>query len=225
MIFCPLVTRSLSTRAALVVLTSGLCSVLASASTIEDYSITLSLNSGPLAGQTGYGTMSIDDSFAQVGSGFTVVEPGGGLLSLQMTFLGTILSSATAVNYPTLPVIFLDNTTLAPIGIWAEWGNTSTTPGPAFLFLNFGSVEYDTLLDSLYIWERTANRARVAHRYRKPAELWNGHHYGYPGTRDVPAGDGEFGPRYLEPSEVEMANVGRWRAKACFRQSPVRKSD
>lgn len=121
-----------------------LCAVFSltiSADTISDYAISISLNSGPLAGQTGSGTMAIDKALAQTGRGFTFVVAGEGLLSLQMTLLGTTLVSTDAVNYPVLPLIFLDSTTLAPIGIWSAWGSTTDSSAPTFIFLSFGVME------------------------------------------------------------------------------------
>jgi hypothetical protein len=68
-------------------------SLTISADTISDYAISISLNSGPLAGQTGSGTLAIDKALAQTGRGFRFVVVGEGLLSLQMTLLGTTLGT------------------------------------------------------------------------------------------------------------------------------------
>ena len=123
------------------------------AGSVVNYNFAIVFTAGPLTGSTGSGALSFDTSMVQHQGPFNFVAPGGlGLLSLSFTAVSQTLNMTGAVNYPTMPTLYLDSSN-APTSLWGEWGSTTTTDAPAYSFGGVFGITYDTLADSL-----TSNR-------------------------------------------------------------------
>jgi hypothetical protein len=120
---------------------------MASATTMN-YDISINFNFGPLNGETDSGTLSFDDSSVQHVGGFNFVAPNGlGLLSLQFTAAGHTINMSDAVNYPTMPTLYLDVSNI-PVALWMAWGSTTATDAEALLAAG-GGFDYYTVADTV----------------------------------------------------------------------------
>jgi hypothetical protein len=96
------------------------------------YDLTITMNSGPLSGQTATGIISYDSSLAASGGGFMWVDPTDGLNTFSITFLGQTLTEGQIVGYSTGPIVMLNVADLSMLNPFGAWGSTNSTLAPAY---------------------------------------------------------------------------------------------
>src|SRR5215467_1685319 len=99
---------------------------------VMTYDLTITMNSGPLSGQTGTGIISYDSSLAASGGGFRWVDPTDGLNTFSITFLGQTLTESQIVGYNTGPIVMLNVADLSMLNPFGAWGSTNSTLAPAY---------------------------------------------------------------------------------------------
>jgi len=131
--------------------------VSCASATVINYNIGIVFNFGPLNGQTGSGSLSLDDSLVQHGTSFDFVAPNGlGLLALQIAAVGQTLDMTTSVSYPLMPTLYVDANNV-PTFLWAGWGSTTSTNDVGYIL--GGNLEYDTSANSLQVSRFNAGNA------------------------------------------------------------------
>ena len=105
------------------------------AGTILTYDLSITMNSGPLNGQTGTGTIQYDSSLATTGGGFTWVDPTHGLSIFTVNFNSQTLTMNQVVGYNVTPIVMLNVGNLTMLNPFGVWGSTTSTVAPGY-FIN-----------------------------------------------------------------------------------------